>query len=141
MRLNWGQKVGADRSIQLVIGAIPMYWHQINNDKTSFSFFLSIKFSTLLTFHHTTHPPMLCCVMSAERKEEHCVEKVYSCKLKNWTGTSIYGATAPIYINAWKHVFFFFSGTRKKRNREETKSQPDHQQKLSERQQISRYHN
>lgn len=80
--------------------------------------FLSIKFITLLTFHHTTRPPMLCCVMSAERKEEHWVEKVYSCKLKNWTRTSTYGTTAPIYINLWKHVFF--PGTRKKRNREET---------------------
>lgn len=79
--------------------------------------FLSIKFSTLLTFHHTTRPPMLCCVMSAERKEEHCVEKVYSCKLKNWTGTSIYGAVAPIYINSWKHVCFFSWNKEEKKQR------------------------
>lgn len=113
-----------------MIGAIPIYWYQINNDKIS----VLVCFPPLSSVHCSHFITQLvppCSAVSCQQKEnqEHCVEKVYSCKLKNWTGTSIYGATAPIYINAWKHVVVFFLGTRKKRNRGETKSQTDPQQK------------
>lgn len=86
--------------------------------------FLSIKFITLLTFHHTTRPPMLCCVMSAERKEEHWVEKVYSCKLKklNWNFYKWHNST-----NLYKLVktcFFSWNKEEKKQRRNKISGRP-----------------